>query len=153
MEEFIGQVKAFLYGAIVYFQMDKEVSIVLITLIFMDMLFGSVKASVVPTMNFRVSTFWVGLIKKALLLSIIMVLALVAKGLGFSDFKQMVVIVMKIMVLNEGISVFNSIRSIWNKKEYKSNDFISLLIEKIESNLTKYMDKLIKLFDNNSSCL
>lgn len=153
MEEFIGQVKAFLYGAILYFQMDKEVSIVLITLIFMDMLFGSVKAAVVPTMNFRLSTFWVGLIKKALLLSIIMVLALVAKGLGFSDFKQMVVIVMKIMVLNEGISVFNSIRSIWNKKEYKSNDFISLLIEKIESSLTKYMDKLIKLFDNNSTCL
>lgn len=153
MEEFIGQVKAFLYGAILYFQMDEEVSIVLITLIFMDMLFGSVKSAVVPSLNFRISTFWVGLIKKALLLCIIMVLALVAKGLGLSDFKQMVVIVMKIMVLNEGISVFNSIRSIWNKKEYKSNDFISLLIEKIESNLTKYMDKLIKLFDNNSSCL
>jgi len=153
MEEFIGQVKAFLYGVILYLQMDKEVSIVLITLIFMDMLFGSVKAALVPTMSFKMSTFWVGLLKKALLLSIVMVLALVSKGLGFSDFRQMVIIVMKIMVLNEGISVFNSIRSIWNKKEYKSNDFISLLIEKIESNLTKYMDKLIKLFDNNSSCL
>jgi len=97
--------------------------------------------------------FWAGLLKKASLLIIIMVLALISKGLGFDDFKQMVTIVMKIMVLNEGISVFNCIRSIRAKKEFKSNDFISVLIEKVESNLTKYMDKLIKLFDENSTCL
>ena len=117
------------------------------------MLFGAVKAAVIPEMHFQMSTFWVGLLKKAMLLSIIMVLALVAKGLGFADFREMVVIVMKIMVLNEGISIFNSIRSIWHKKQFKSNDFISLLIEKIEYNLTKYMDKLIKLFDDKASCM
>lgn len=153
MEKFIDQLKAFLYGSIIYFQMDKEISVVLITLILLDMLFGAVKAAVIPEMEFKMSTFWVGLLKKAMLLTIIMVLALVAKGLGFSDFKQMVTIVMKIMVLNEGISIFNSIRSIWHKKEFKSNDFISLLIEKIEYNLTKYMDKLIKLFDDKASCM
>jgi phage-related holin len=153
MEKFIDQIKAFLYGSIIYFQMDKEVSIVLITLILLDMLFGAVKAAVIPEMHFQMSTFWVGLLKKAMLLSIIMVLALVAKGLGFADFREMVVIVMKIMVLNEGISIFNSIRSIWHKKQFKSNDFISLLIEKIEYNLTKYMDKLIKLFDDKASCM
>lgn len=153
MEKFIDQFKAFLYGFVIYFQIDKEIASVLITLILLDMFTGAVKASVIPTMSFKITTFWAGLLKKALLLIIIMVLALVAKGLGFADFKEMATIVMKIMVLNEGISIFNSIRSIIAKKEFKSNDFISLLIEKIEYNLTKYMDKLIKLFDDKASCM
>ncbi|MBF05036.1 MAG: hypothetical protein CMP76_17300 [Flavobacterium sp.] len=153
MEKFADQIKAFFYGLIVYFQIDKDIAIVLIILIFVDMALGSIKAAVVPELSFRISSFWSGLLKKVLLLIIIMVLALVAKGLGFSDFKQMVSIVMKIMVLNEGISVFNCIRSIIAKKEYKSSDFISVLIQKIEYNLTKWMDKLMKMFDENSSCL
>ena len=117
MEKFADQIKAFFYGLIVYFQIDKDIAIVLIILIFVDMALGSIKAAVVPELSFRISSFWSGLLKKVLLLIIIMVLALVAKGLGFSDFKQMVSIVMKIMVLNEGISVFNCIRSIIAKKE------------------------------------
>lgn len=153
MEKYLNEIKAFLYGVIIYFQIDKDVSIVLITLIFIDMFAGAIKAAVVPEMEFRLSTFWAGLLKKSLLLIIIMVLALVSKGLGFTDFKEMVTIIMKIMVLNEGISIFNSIKSIYRKKEFKSNDFISILIEKIEATLTKYMDKLIKIFDENSTCL
>ena len=153
MEKYIDQFRAFLYGIVMYLQIDTDIAKVLIYLILFDMFAGAIKAVLVPTMEFRFATFWTGLLKKALLLIIIMVLALVAKGLGFSDFKQMVTVVMKIMVLNEGISIFNSIRSIISKKEFKSNDFISLLIEKIEKVLTKYMDKLIKIFDENSSCL
>lgn len=153
MEKFINEIKAFLYGAIIYFQMDKEVSIVLVSLILMDMFVGAIKAVLVPTLEFRLTTFWTGLLKKSLLLIIIMALALVVKGIGFSDIRQIVAVVMKIMVLNEGLSIINSIRSIYHKKEYKSNDFISVLIEKIELTLTKYMDKLIKMFDDKSSCL
>ena len=153
MEKYLNEIKAFLYGLIIYFQIDKDVSIILITLIFIDMFAGAIKAAVVPEIEFRLTTFWAGLLKKSLLLIIIMVLALVSKGLGFTDFKEMVTIIMKIMVLNEGISIFNSIKSIYRKQEFKSNDFISILIEKIEANLTKYMDKLIKIFDENSTCL
>ena len=153
MEKYIDQFRAFLYGVVMYLQIDTDIAKVLIYLILFDMFAGAIKSVLVPTMEFRLTTFWIGLLKKALLLIIIMVLALVAKGLGFSDFKQLVTIVMKIMVLNEVISIFNSIRSIISKKEYKSNDFTSLLIEKIEKVLTKYMDKLIKIFDENSRCL
>ena len=153
MEKYIDQLKTFLYGSIIYFQIDTEVSFILMILIFLDMFTGSIKASVLTTMKFKISTFWSGLLKKALLLIVIMVLALVSKALGFTDFKIMVTIVMKIMVLNEAISIFNSIRSISNKKEYKSSDFVSIIIEKIEIYLTKYMDKLMKFFDNNQTCL
>ena len=153
MEKFINEIKAFLYGALIFFQMEKETSAILITLIFADMFFGAVKASVVPTMKFQMSTFWSGLLKKALLLIIIMLLALLMRGFGYTDYKNIVSIVMKIMILNEGLSVLNSIRSIWQKKEFKANDFISVLIEKIEKALTRFMDKLIKIFDENTTCL
>lgn len=153
MEKYINEIKAFLYGLIIYLQIDKEIAEVLVYLILADMIIGGIKAAVIPEMHFRITTFWAGLLKKSLLLIIIMVLALVSKGMGFTDFKLMVTIVMKIMVLNEGISVFNSIRSIIAKKEFKSNDFISILIERIERYLTKYMEKLIKIFDENSTCL
>jgi len=153
MEKYLNEIKAFLYGLFIYLQIDKEIAEILLILILSDMFIGGIKASVIPEMSFRLTTFWAGLIKKSLLLIIIMVLGLVSKGMGFTDFKLMVTIVMKIMVLNEGISIFNSIRSIIAKKEFKSNDFISILIERIEKYLTKYMEKLIKLFDENSTCL
>jgi len=147
MEKYFNELKAFLYGVVIYLQIDKEIGMVLIFLIFGDMLFGSIKAAVLPNLEFKINIFWIGLLKKSLLLIIIMTLALVAKGLGFTDFKKMVTVVMKIMVLNEGISIINAVRSIWTKQDLKSSDFISILINKIEENLKKYMDKLIKLFD------
>lgn len=153
MEEYLNQIKAFLYGIVLFLQIDKDIALILVSLIFLDMVLGAIKSVLVPDLEFKITTFWSGLLKKALLLIIIMILALVAKGLGFDDFKYMVTVVMKIMVLNEGISSFNNIRSVYEKKEYKSNDFISILIEKIEKYLTKYMDKIIKFFDEKASCL
>lgn len=150
LEQFVNQLKTFLYGIILYLQIDAQVATVLIYLIFLDMLAGSVKASVVPNMTFSISNFWQGLLKKALLLIIIMVLALTALGLGFSDFRDMVSTVMKIMIVNEAISIFNNIRSVYNRKEYKSSDFISILIEKIESHLSALMNKLMKIFDDGN---
>jgi toxin secretion/phage lysis holin len=147
MEQFINQVKTFLYGIILYLQIDAEIARVLIYMIFLDMILGSVKAVLVPEMKFSLQTFWQGLIKKCVLLIIVMVLALTALGLGFADFREMVSTVMKIMIVNEAISAFNSIRSIYAKKEHKSSDFISILIEKIEGFLTKKMNQLINLFE------
>lgn len=153
IDKYINEIKAFLYGIAIYLQIDTDIVYILITLIFTDMLLGAIKSVSVPEMEFKTSAFWVGLLKKALLLIVIMVLALIARGLGFKDFKEMVSMVIKIMILNEGISIINSIRSIKDKKEHKSNDFISILIEKIGQYLTKKMDLFIKFFDNNSTCL
>lgn len=152
MEKISNEIKTFLYGVLAFCQVDADVARILVILIFLDMLLGTLKSCVVPELRLSVNTFWLGLIKKALILIIIMVLALVAKGLGFDDFKVMVAIVIKIMIVNEGISILNNIRSVWNKKVYKSSDFISLLIEKIEIILTSYINKLIHSFDNNDKC-
>lgn len=153
MEKYWNEIKAFIYGSFIYLQIDKEIATILIILIFSDMFVGTIKSVSIPTMDFSMEKFWKGLLKKVLLLIIIMVLALVSKGLGFEDFKTMVTVVMKIMLLNEGLSIINGVRSIYDRKEHKNNDFISLLIAKIENYLTFYLDKILSFFDNNTKCL
>ena len=152
MGKISNEIKTFLYGVLAFCQVDADIARILIILIFFDMILGTLKSCIISSLKFRINTFWLGLIKKSLILIIIMVLALVAKGLGFDDFKAMVSIVIKIMILNEGISILNNTRSIINKKVYKSSDFISLFIEKIEVQLTSYINKLINSFDNNDKC-
>lgn len=153
MEKYINEIKMLIYGWFVSLHIDPYVAKILIALIIIDMATGSIKAAIVPEMSFKKSILSVGLLKKSVLLIIIMVLALIAKGLGFSDFTYLVTIVMKVMVLNEGLSILYNCRSIYDMKEYKSNDFISKLLEKIGAVIINIMEKLIKKIDENSSCL
>jgi len=148
----LNEIKSFFYGVILYLQIDKEVAGILIALILIDMLTGSIKAVIVPTLKFSFGAFWAGLIKKVFLLIIVMVLALTAKGLGYDDFKILPLAIMKIMIVIECASIINSGRSIMAKKEYKSSDFMTILIDKIEAFIMKYLDKMLKVFDNNSNC-
>lgn len=152
LHNYYDQIKTFMFGILLYLQIDKEIAFILIALIFSDMLVGALKALSLETIKFSVKTFYAGLIRKALLLIIIMVLALISKGLGFKDFKIMVLIVMKAMILSEGISVINNIRSVFDKKEHKSSDFITEIIKKISNYLQFYMERVMKLFDNDSDC-
>lgn len=153
MEKYINEIKGFLYGLVVYFQIDAYLAKILIALIITDMISGSIKSAMLPEMTFKKSVLSVGLLKKSVLLIIIMTLALVAKGVGIEDFKIGVSIAMKIMVLNEGLSVIYNCRSMYDMKEYKSNDFISILLEKIGNLIVFTMEKLIKKIDENSTCL
>ncbi len=152
LEHYLDQIKTFIFGILLYLQIDKEIAMILIILICADMLCGGAKAIVIPEIKFNFKTFYAGIIRKSLLLIIIMVLALISKGLGFTDFKLMVTIVIKAMILSEGISVFNNIRSVFDKKEHKSTDFISEIIGKISNYLQFYMNKIMKFFDNDADC-
>ena len=66
---------------------DKDVALVLIYLIFADMVAGGIKSLYVKELSFSFKSFWAGLVRKSLMLLLIMVLALIARGLGFQDFK------------------------------------------------------------------
>jgi small basic protein len=152
MEKYIDQIKGFFYGAILYLQMDEEVTLILFALISLNMIFGAIKASILPELTFKKQIFWQGFFKKILMLFAIMVLALVARGVGFEDFKILVVNVMKVMVLSQGISIYYSIRSIYDRKHYKSDDFISVLLAKIGDILVKYTEKILKFFEDSTKC-
>ena len=149
MDNFIRQIASFLYGIALFLHIDTQVAKALIWLIFIDMIFGAIKSSLLNNLKFSFDKFWQGLIKKIMLLIIVMVLGLTANGLGFDDFDQIITVVMKVMIVNETISIFNNFRSIKDKKEYRSSDFISLLIQKIENYLNKYLNKLLSLFDDD----
>jgi toxin secretion/phage lysis holin len=153
LHNYYDQFKAFLFGILLYLQIDKEIAIILVSLICADMFVGGIKSIILEELEFKFKTFYAGVIRKSLLLIIIMVLALISKGLGFADFKLMVTIVIKAMILSEGISVINNVRSVFDKKEHKSTDFISAIIGKISNYLQYYMEKIMKFFDNNSTCL
>jgi len=150
IQDYANEIKTLLYSFLVYLNIDYDVAIIMIVLIFTDMFVGAVKSVALPAMSFSIETFWAGLIKKSILLIIVMVLALTARGLGFADFRLMVTTVIKIMILNECISIFNSCRSVLDKKQHKSSDFISKLIELIGNYLLFYIDKLFNFFDNNN---
>jgi len=150
IQDYANEIKTLLYSFLVYLNIDYDVAIILIVLIFTDMIIGAYKSVALPMMSFSIETFWAGLIKKSILLIIVMVLALTAKGLGFNDFRLLVTTVIKIMILNECISIFNSCRSVLDKKQHKSSDFISKLIELIGNYLLFYIDKLFNFFDNNN---
>jgi hypothetical protein len=108
---------------------------------------GGLKAIIVPTMQFSINTWWFGLVKKCLLLVLIMSVGLLSRGLGFSEFKDFVTIVMKAMLLSETIKILNNIRSIFDKKEHKSADFISILVEKLTIFLSLYFNNFLKIFE------
>lgn len=144
----INQIKVFLYGVFLYLKIDKEIALIVVYLILADMFFGTLKTIFLKEIRFEFSEFYKGLIKKSLLLIIVMVLALISKGLGFKDFALLPTIVMKAMVLSEGISVINNARSIFDGKEHKSSDLISSIMAKIEMYLKRYFEKILDFFDD-----
>jgi hypothetical protein len=150
IQDYANEIKTLLYSFLIYLKIDHDIAIIVVVLIFTDMFIGAIKSVSLPTMKFSIAIFWQGLIKKSILLTIVMVLALTAKGLGFDDFKLMVTTVIKIMILNECISIFNSCRSILDKKQHKSSDFISKLIEIIGKYLLFYVEKLFGILDNDN---
>jgi phage-related holin len=149
MENYWNQLKAFIYGMFIYLQIDKDLALILVCLILTDMVVGVVKSVSLSGLSFSIDFFWKGLLKKAMLLIIIITLGLVGKALGFEDFKLLVQVVIKIMVLNEALSVINGIRSVYDKKIYKNNDIISLLISKIQNYFNGLLDKLLSIFDSS----
>jgi phage-related holin len=149
MENYWNQLKAFIYGMFIYLQIDKDLALILVCLILTDMVVGVVKSVSLSGLSFSIDFFWKGLLKKAMLLIIIITLGLVGKALGFEDFKLLVQVVIKIMIINEALSVINGIRSVYDKKIYKNNDIISLLISKIQNYFNGLLDKLLSIFDSS----
>lgn len=145
--DFYNQFKTFVFGILIFLNIDKDVLIFLFCLIMINMATGGLKAIMIPEMKFSLDTWWAGLAKKSLLIIMILAIALLTKGLGFHEFKPLVTIVMKAMLLSEAIKILNNIRSIFDKKEHQSSDFISVLIGKMTDFFGFQINKLLTFFD------
>lgn len=145
IHEYSNELKSLIYGAILFLQIEIDVALILISLMCLDTLFGMIKATLIETLTFSWKALFKGLCVKLIILLIPMTVALVAKGLGMSDFKILVAIVMKALVISEGSSIWNSFLSIKKGEEIKQTDLVAVLIERISNYFKSIFDKLTKI--------
>jgi hypothetical protein len=145
LTSFIGkhsnELKMMVYSIFIYLHIDTDVVNVLLILMAMDTLFG-VRKSLVLGDVFKFSLLWFGIITKLLVLLIPMTLALVGKGLGY-DFKPLVDIVMRVLVVAEGISILSSYYMIRTKKRIENIDVVTKLLLAVRNLLLKLMNFFI----------
>jgi len=139
--KYAGEIKAALYTTFIFLNID-----ILILLMIFDTAFGVTKSLVLgDKVSFKILFF--GLSTKMLVLLIPMTLALVGKGLNY-DFTPMVNVVLKVLVVAEGISIFTSMYSIKTKQKVENIDFISMLLNSIRKGLTKILKMWLGQIEN-----
>lgn len=111
-----------------------------------DTSLGAIKAIHLDDLRFTFRKLLWGIVSKATILLIPMLLALVSLGLGY-DFKWVVQIVLKILIVSEGISSITNILSIKEKKNIENTDYISKLLHSTRNFLKNKLDKLFKNFE------
>lgn len=137
--KYADQIKAVIYTAFVFLNIDVDIVKILIALMFLDTCFGIWKAIVLNN-KVKFKTLYFGLTTKTLVLLIPMTLALVGKGLKTYDFTPLVDITLKILVVSEGFSIFTSMYVIKIKKEVENVDLISMLLSSIRKGLLKLIN-------------
>jgi len=98
-----NEIKIAIYFLFVYLSIDIDVVKVLIWLMVSDTILGSLKSIFVTKIRFSFNFLLLGIVSKCALLSVPMILALAALGLGY-DFKFLVEMVIKILIISETIS-------------------------------------------------
>jgi len=138
------------YAFFAWLNIDMETFGILIILMTLDSFFGAIKA-VRFKKEFKFKTLIWGLCLKMCFLIIPLIVALLGKGVG-GDFYLGVDIVMKILIVSEGYSIFGNIYAAKNKKEVKSIDIISILLKSLRVGLKGILDKLLNRIENAGDC-
>ena len=137
--------KGFVYGAFVFLDINIDIVQVLGALMFLDTILGVIKTFVLGN-KFSFKKLLFGLLSKAAVLIVPMVLALTAKALSF-DFNWFVNAVLDILVIAEAFSAITNVISIKEKKELENTDFITILLKKIRSGLKGLIGNLAVTID------
>lgn len=141
-----NEIKVAIYSAFVFLNIDTDVVKILMLLMAFDTGFGIWK-SIIMKKEVKIKILLEGVVSKAMILLIPMVLALVSKGLGY-DFKILPDTVLKILVVAEGFSIFTSWYVIRTKKEPESIDIITMLISSIRKGLMSIVSLWLKKVEN-----
>lgn len=147
-----NQLTAILYGLVAVLQINQTVLFWFCVVMGIDMILGAVKSIVVQELKFSTKIFFSGMMRKLALIVLILLCATLGKGLGFSNLESLITVIIRILMISEGISAFYCFKSIWTGKEEKPADFISKFIDLIIKYLNNKIEKLIKFFDDNSNC-
>lgn len=137
------EIKGIIYAVFIFLQIDLDIVKLLSILMICDTALGVIKAIYIDKIRFTFKKLLWGIVSKSTILLIPMILALVSLGLGF-NFVWLVQIVLKILIVSEGISAITNILSIKEKRNIENTDYISKLLHAIRNFLTKSIDKLFK---------
>lgn len=147
-----SQITAIFYSLVAVLNINKDVLFWFFIIMAFDMGFGAVKSVVVPELRFSTKAFFFGLLRKLTLLALILFVATLGKGLGYTDMNLITTKIIQVLMVTEGISVFYCFKSIWTFKESKPQDFITMLIEGVIKFLGNKIEKITKAMNENNSC-
>lgn len=147
LAEYWHEIKTLVYVIFTFLNIDMDIVKILSILMAVDTTLGAIKALYLKELRFTFKKLLWGIVSKSTVLLIPMLLALVSLGLGY-DFKWVVDIVLKILIVSEGISSITNILSIKEEKNIENTDYVSKLLHAIRDFLKNKMEGLIKRFEN-----
>jgi hypothetical protein len=149
MENVLNFIKSLLYALFIYLGIKTGIVKILFYLMIIDSVLGVLKALRLHNKISLKRLVW-GMVSKLSVLIIPMILALMAKGLSL-DFNYFVVIVLDILIVNEGISCITNILSIKTKKQIENTDYITKMIEAIRRMFMNIIQKLLSSIEEKDS--
>lgn len=141
--DFWQEIKTAIYLLFAFLNIDMDIVKILSILMLIDTSLGILKSLYLKELKFTFKKLLWGIVSKSTILLIPMLLALVSLGVGY-DFKWIVDIVLKILIVSEAISSITNILSMKEKKNIENTDYVSKILHAIRDFLKKTIEKLIK---------
>ena len=144
-----NELKILIYSFFVYIDIDVELLKVLFCLMLIDTFLGVVKVFALEK-AFSFKKLILGLVSKIAVLLIPMSLALMGRGLNY-DFKWFVTLVLDLLIVSDGISIFSNVIAIRTKKEVKNFDALTKLLKTVRYSLIKLFKRFLDTIDEKNS--
>lgn len=130
------------YGIFMFLEIETIIMKVLCILMVIDTILGIIKTIVLGN-QFQFRILIIGFVSKLSVLFIPLVLALMSKGLNY-NFRWFVTIVVNVMIVSDGISIFSNAIAIKTKQPIANYDVITKLLKAIRTGLINLFRKFIQ---------
>lgn len=137
----LSALKFICYGVFVSLDISPYQSLILLIFMGVDTVLGIWK-SIRLGIDIEWKVLWVGITCKLAVLIVPMLVALLGKGLNY-DFKIVVDVCMKLLILNEFLSCITNILSIRTKVNITNKDFIAVFLNTLRTYATNLIYSLI----------
>lgn len=148
MEDAFNFIKGLFYALFVFLGIKTGVVKILFYLMLIDSFLGVAK-SLRLGYKFSLRRLAWGVISKLSILVIPMIVALMAKGLNL-NFNYFVVLIIDVLIVNEGISCITNVLSIKTKKQIENTDYITKLLEVIRRAFMNVIQRLLCAIEKNN---
>lgn len=144
-----NEVKILLYSFFVYIDIDIELLKVLFCLMLIDTFLGVVKVIVLEK-TFYFKKLILGFVSKLAVLVIPMSLNLMGKGLNY-DFNWFITLVIDLLIVSDGISIFSNVIAIKTKQEVKNFDALTKLLKTVRCSLINLFKRFLDTIDEKNN--